>query len=148
MSFHTDQEQFEALVNDQRYQRSIDTIFGKSSDEESTTLITTLDEQRLLIAKNQLIGDGVDAHTADSNLRKIADAILASTNSRIDACLSVASQLDQKGEWDESVEVYSQVIATLPDTDERVTYARNCLAAVNEKRNAIANEEGGESERR
>jgi hypothetical protein len=140
--FKTDQEQLEALMNDKRYQRSIETIFGKSSGEESAEAITTLDEQRFLNAKNQLIGGGVAAHTAEANLRKIADAILANTNSTIDAYLRLASQLDQQGEWDKSAAVYSQVISSLPDADDRKVYARNCLTSANEKRSANAAEKG------
>ena len=135
--FTTDKEKLEALMNDSRYQRSIETMFGKEEDEASIA-ITTLEEQRFLSAKNQLVGEGVAAHTAESNLRKIADTVLANTNARIDAHLELASELDQQGEWDKSVEVYSQVISSLPDGDDRIVYARNCLASVNEKRTAHA----------
>ena len=37
-------------------------------------------------------------------------------------------------------------IASLPETDERVVYAKNCLATVNEKRTANAPAESGVAE--
>ena len=85
-----------------------------------------------------MIGEGVAAHTAEANLRKIADAILASTNLQIVASLEPASELDRQGDWDKSAEVYSQVISTLSDGDDRKAHAANCLASVNEKRAAKA----------
>jgi len=144
--FKTEQEQLDSLVNDKRNQRSIATIFGRGDDEGCAKAITILDEQRFLRAKNELIAEGVDTHSAETNLRKIAAAILASTNSQIDAAFAVASQLDQQGEWDKSAEIYSQLISSLPNNDERLTYAQNCLASVNDKRAASATEQSGEPE--
>lgn len=132
--FKTDEEILKALMIDKRYQRSIETIFGRRDEQEFAKAITTVDEQRFLRAKNELIGDGLDPHTAESNLRKVTDAILANTNAQIDAYLEVASRLDHEGEWDKSAEVYAQLISSLPDNDDRLTYVRNCLAAVKDKR--------------
>jgi len=136
--FKTDQEKLAALMNDKRYQRALETVFGKNNDEESAVATTTLDRQRFLNAKNQLISEGVDIHAAESNLQTIVDAILANTNARIDAYLELASQLDQKGDWDRSADVYSRVISSLPDADDRKVRAQICLASVNEKRAAKA----------
>ena len=131
--FKTEHEKLQVLMNDKRYQRAIQTIFDESGDEGSPKAITTLSEQRFLTAKNQLIGEGIVAHTADSNLRKIVDAILANTNSQIDAYLELASQLDQQGDCDKSADIYYQVISSLPDDDERKPYAQDCLTSVREK---------------
>ena len=58
----------------------------------------------------------------------------------IDERLELGFQLEQQGEWDESAEVYSQVISSLPDADDRKDYARNCLESLNEKRTVVATE--------
>jgi len=44
--FKTDQEKLEAIMNDRRYQRSLETLLGRHDHEESACAITTLDEQR------------------------------------------------------------------------------------------------------
>jgi hypothetical protein len=135
--FKTEQEKLEALITDRRYQRSLQILC------ESAKSITTLDEQRFLRAKNELIGEGVDAHSAETNLRKIADRIFANTNSQIDDAFAAASRLDQQGDWDKSAEIYSQILSSLPHNDERLTYARNCLALLNDKLAANAKEPSG-----
>lgn len=131
--FKTEEEKLTALMNDKRYQASLETIFGDSNDAPSSTVTTTIDEQKFQAARNQLISHGVDAHTAETNLRKISNAILANTNARIDGYLELASQLDREGEWDKSADVYSQVITSLPAGDERGKYAQQCLDSVKEK---------------
>lgn len=88
----------------------------------------------------------MDAYSAETNLRKIADAILANTNSQIDEAFAVASQLDQDGEWDKSAAMYSQLISSLPHNDDRLTCARNCLASINDKRAANATDQSGQPE--
>ena len=134
--FKSEQEKLEALLKDPRYERALEEIFGEENDEESDLVITSLDERKFLDAKNLLISEGVDAVTAETNLRKVAEAIVAVTNSQIDEVLALASELDQAEEWDESAEAYSDVISSLPDTDDRKQHARNCLESVNEKRAA------------
>ena len=136
--FKTEEEKLEALMNDARYQKAVESIFGTDGDEESDVMVTTLDDQKFMAAKNQLIADGVAADVADKNLRKLTDAILLNTNAQIDAYLELASQLDEQEEWDKSAEVYTQVIASLPDGDERKARAQERLASVNEKRPADA----------
>ena len=128
--FKTEQEKLEAMMRDKRYERAIETIFG---NEESETAATSMDEQKFLNAKNQLIAEGIDSGNAETNLRKITDAIIANTNAQIDAYLEVASQLDEAGELSDSAEVYSQVVSSLPETDERKELARKSLESVNQK---------------
>lgn len=136
--FKSDQETLTELMGDKRYQESIEILFGEENDEESATVATSLDEQKFMKAKDQLISGGVHAQTAEANLRRIAETILTKTNARIDAYLELASQLDHQGDWKESADVYSQVIGSLPDTDDRKAYARNCLASIMEKQAANA----------
>ena len=142
--FKTEQEKLEALLKDERYQRRIQTLFGSGDGGESPKAVTKLDEERFVRAKNELIGEGVDADSAEINLRKVAEVIIANTNARINGALRVASQLDQRGDCEQSAEIYSQLIASLPHDDERLTYAQNCLAAVNEKRVFFTKEQSDE----
>lgn len=144
--FKTEQEKLEAIFNDERYQRSLRTLFGTGDHEQPAKVITSLDEDRFLRAKNELIGDGVDAHSAEANLRKIAVPILAQVNAQVDAAFAQASQFEQQGKWDESAEIYSHLISTLPCNDERLTHARDCLASINDQRAANATEQLSQTE--
>lgn len=128
--FKTEQEKLEALFKDQRYQRSLETIFGESEGGKGQLAATEIDEQKFLRAKRGLIGKGIDADTAEINLRKLAEVVVASTNAEIDGALRLASEMDQQGESAKSAEIYEQIIALLPGDDERRAYAQNHLASV------------------
>jgi alkyl sulfatase BDS1-like metallo-beta-lactamase superfamily hydrolase len=138
--FKTEQEKLAALMNDKRYERAVETIFGKDDGGESGVVIPIFDESKFEHAKRQLIAEDVAADTAEANLRKIVAAVVVNVDSQIDACLEYAAQLDQAGEWDKSAEVYAKVILALPDADPRKAKARNLLTSMIEKRNASAAE--------
>ena len=89
--------------------------------------------KRFLVAKDQLISHGIDTRSAEVNLRAISDTILAKTNSQIDESFAVASNLDQQGELRSSSLIYSKLISTLPTDDERLAYAKTCLASIDER---------------
>lgn len=127
------QDPLDLLEKDLRYQQSIATIFRQGEEQKGGKAITTLDEQRFQVAKKDLIAQGVDEKTAEANLRKIAIAILANTNARIDESFALASQLDQHGHLWESSKIYSQIIDTLPSDDERLIYAKTCLDSINQR---------------
>lgn len=132
--FKTEQEKLEALFKDKRYQRSLETLFSNSEGENQGLAITEIDEQRFLRAKRELTGVGIDADMAEANLRKVADVVIESTNAEIDGAIKVASEMDQQGESAKSAEIYDQLIALLPNDDDRHAYVTNCLASVNAKR--------------
>ena len=123
-------DQLDVLMNDSRYRQSVATIFRRGDDGR---LVTVIDEQRFLVAKDQLISHGIDPRSAEVNLRTISDTILAKTNSQIDDSFAVASNYDQQGELRSSSLIYSKLISTLPTDDERLAYAKTCLASIDER---------------
>lgn len=132
--FKTEEEKLQLLLKDVRYQKALELIFGREDEtSDSDQPATTLDEQKFLSAKTQLIGEGVPAHLAESNLRKLVTAIIASTNEELDEYLEVASQLEAAEEWDKSAEVYRQLISLLPDSDVRKLQAQECLTNLERK---------------
>ena len=56
-----------------------ETIFGESEGGKGQLAATEIDEQKFLRAKRGLIGEGIDADTAEINLRKLAEVVVAST---------------------------------------------------------------------
>lgn len=144
--FKTEKQKLEILFKDKRYQRAIHTLFDTGDNEQTARLVTTLDEQRFFLATNELIGEGVAAHSAETNLRKMANTILSKTNSEIDEALEVASQLDKQGRWDKSAEIYSQLSSSLSRNDKRLTYIQKCLDSIGDKPAAIATEQSSKPE--
>lgn len=130
--FKSDVEKLNALLKDQRYQRSLEILFGATSGK----VITKLEEDRFHRAVDYLSREGIATSTAEANLRKIADCFLANTNSQIDRIFESAAVFEKNGDWDNCAAIYSQLIASLPHDDERLAYAQNCLAAVNAKQTA------------
>jgi hypothetical protein len=136
--FKTEAERIEALMNEDRYQQSLEILFERT--EGDNTAITTLDERNFQRAKDRLVAEGEDFYAAEINLRRIAEPILAKTNFHIDNSLAVAAQLEQEGDLDRSAEVYTAIIELLPRNDHRLNVAQEGLAAVNSRRNATAQE--------
>lgn len=122
-----------ALLEDERYQKVLEMIFGKQ-DVPDDTVVTSIDQRRFMAAKNHLIAECVTVDAAEANLRRPADGICANTNALIDSHLDLASQLDQEGKWGDSAHVYSELIVSLPDGDDRKARARLCLASLDAKR--------------
>jgi hypothetical protein len=142
--FKTPQEKLDVLMKDKRYQRALEILFGPTI-EDAAKVATTLDEQKFQQAKSQLVLDDVGGQTAETNLRLVADAILATTNAQVDAALNAASQLAQQGEREQSAEIYNRLVAKLPENDERWLHAQKCLAVIRDQPSTAALEQGRES---
>jgi hypothetical protein len=102
-------------------------LFGTSEDNNGESLTTVIDEQRFMVARNILVREGIPVQKAESNLRRLAQAIVVSTNQRIDGLLELAEKLDQDGEWGKSLALYKQIISSLPSGDERLDLAKHLL---------------------
>ncbi|MBL8817082.1 MAG: hypothetical protein JNL58_13725 [Planctomyces sp.] len=128
VSMKSDVQKLNKLLNDKRYRKSIEIMFGASS---SGKLVTKLHEDRWQRAMDYLLGEGISHSIAEKNLRVLVGWVLENTNQQIDRMFEAASMHEQQGEWETCAAIYSQLISSLPDDDERVPYAQNCLAAAN-----------------
>ena len=73
----------------------LETIFGESEGGKGQLAATEIDEQKFLRAKRGLIGEGIDADTAEINLRKLAEVVVAITNAERPGDLSLRETVDQ-----------------------------------------------------
>ena len=74
---------------------------------------------------------------AETNLKMVADAIAAIQEEQFDEQFQIASQLEQVGEWDESILVLTSVLEQLSEADDRRKYAENCIAALKQKQKSL-----------
>jgi hypothetical protein len=138
--FKTEEEKLAALMNDQRYQKALETIFG-GDDATDDKLVTEIDPRRFEDAKGQLVSEGVAAHAAHANLRKIANVVRDQTNAQIDAHMESAEHLETVGEFDAAAAAYAKLVGCLSERDPRHGQVRERFAAVQAK---LA--EGGEDQ--
>ncbi len=142
--FKTADEKLAAVMNDQRYQKAIQTIFGSDSDEDNEKFVTSIDDEKFRRARDELVDAGVKVDAADANLQKISNAILANTNANIDSAFEAAAVLENHRDLDRSAEIYTQLADSLPHNDERFATAISRLESVNAKR--AASESAGDDE--
>lgn len=119
--FKSDEDKLAALSHDKRYQQALATLFATDDPSEPKRGVTRIDEQRFARARTDLIGQGVDPEAAETNLRKLAEVLVARVNAEANASLAVARKLDQCGNLHKSVEAYTALAAWLPLDDERQT---------------------------
>ncbi|MEX2188308.1 MAG: hypothetical protein WD875_15985 [Pirellulales bacterium] len=142
--FKTEDEKLAALFADERYQKALDAIFA-DDDAESDKLVTEIDQRRFDEAKSQLVSEGVAAHVAHANLRKMADFVREQTNARIDAHMESAEHFEMVGELDAAADAYAKLVGCLPERDPRHAQARERFAAVQAKLTQGGEERADES---
>ena len=92
------------------------------------------DSTRVDAAVRNLRDLGFKASDALEAVSRINDELLFAQEDKIEGTFGVAARLEQQGEWDQSSEIYESLLQWLPSSDSRVAFARNCLAAIAEKR--------------
>ena len=144
--FKTEDEKLAVAMNDQRYQKAIQTIFGSDTgeDDDNQKFVTSIDHEKFRRARDELVDAGVKVEAVDANLQKISNAILANTNAHIDSAFEAAAALENQGDLDQSAEIYTQLADSLPHNDERFATAVSGLESVNAKRSA--DESAGDDE--
>jgi hypothetical protein len=125
-------QKVDALLREYRYRAASEILFGPVSGHATSNADPRSYEEKFHEAVRYLVGQGISAAKAEANLAMIVKVIEGSRQQQVDQLLAVAIQLEQDGEWDKSVEVYSSVVDYLPNGDERAAFAKQRIAAITE----------------